>query len=72
MGGNLIGCGQADTDTHDEDGQQCDEHPAGALKAVLEGYATEHPPFYLYYPEHNRRLKLLRLLIDFLASKRPS
>ena len=49
-----------------------DDLEAGTLKAVLEGYATDHPPFYLYYPEANKRLKLLRLLVDFLASKRAS
>lgn len=43
---------------------------AGALEAVLEDFVTEHPPFYLYYPEHNKNLSLLRLLIDFLVSKR--
>jgi hypothetical protein len=30
------------------------------------------PAFYLYFPEQNRRLKLLRLFIDFLASRRES
>jgi hypothetical protein len=31
-------------------------------------------PFFLYHPEQNRRLKLLRLFVDFLVairSKRP-
>ncbi|HZF36309.1 MAG TPA: LysR family transcriptional regulator [Candidatus Angelobacter sp.] len=45
---------------------------AGALETVLDPYVTELPPFYLYYPEQNRRLELLRVFIDFLASKRES
>ena len=47
-----------------------DDLQAGALETVLDPYVTELPPYYLYYPEQNRRLELLRLFIDFLASKR--
>ncbi len=47
-----------------------DDLRAGALETVLDPYVTELPPYYLYYPEQNRRLELLRLFIDFLASKR--
>jgi len=34
------------------------------LETVLEDYCTEHPPFFLYYPEQNRRLELLRVFIE--------
>lgn len=47
-----------------------DDIRAGALETVLDPYVMKLPPFYLYYPEQNRRLELLRLFIDFLASKR--
>lgn len=47
-----------------------DDLQAGALETVLDPYVTELPPFYLYHPEQNRRLELLRLFIDFLASRR--
>lgn len=43
-----------------------DELRAGGLESLLEDYVAEHPPFYLYFPAQNRRLELLRLLIDFL------
>ena len=44
--------------------------PAFPLETVLDPYVTILPPYYLYYPEQNRRLELLRLFSDFLASKR--
>ena len=47
-----------------------DEIGAGAVETVLDAYVTEMPALYLYYPEQNRRLELLRLFIDFLASRR--
>ncbi|MEM7225766.1 MAG: LysR family transcriptional regulator [Pseudomonadota bacterium] len=47
-----------------------DHLASGALESVLEPYVTELPPFYLYYPEPNRRLELLRLFVDFLIVKR--
>ncbi len=43
---------------------------AGTLQTVLDAFALEHPPFFLYYPEHNRHLDLLRLFIDFLDARR--
>jgi len=49
-----------------------DDLQAGALETVLDPYVPKLPPYYLYYPEQNRRLELLRLFIDFLASKRAS
>ncbi len=45
-----------------------DDLKSGALETVLDPYVAKLPPFYLYYPEQNRRLELLRLFIDFLAS----
>ena len=47
-----------------------DDLQSGALETVLDSYVTTLPPFYLYYPEQNRRLELLRLFIDFLVAKR--
>lgn len=49
-----------------------DDVQAGALETVLDPYVAALPPYYLYYPEQNRRLELLRLFVDFLASKRES
>lgn len=42
----------------------------GTLQTVLDAYALEHPPFFLYYPEQNRHLDLLRLFIDFMSARR--
>lgn len=47
-----------------------EEIKSGALETVLDQYVTELPALYLYYPEQNSRLELLRLFIDFLISKR--
>lgn len=47
-----------------------DDLQSGALETVLDSYVTTLPPFYLYYPEQNRRLELLRLFIDFLVARR--
>ncbi len=43
---------------------------SGSLETVLDPYARELPPFYLYYPEQNRRVECLRLFIDCLVSHR--
>lgn len=43
---------------------------AGTLETVLDRFVGEMPPYYLYYPEQNRRLELLRLFIDFLVARR--
>ena len=43
---------------------------SGELEAVLDSYTTEMPPFYLYYPEQNKRVECLRLLVDFLVAHR--
>ncbi len=45
---------------------------SGALETVLDPYVAKLSAYHLYYPEQNRRLELLRLFIDFLASKRES
>jgi len=47
-----------------------EELAAGRLETVLGAYTPEHPPFFLYYTEQNRRLELLRVLIDFLRDRR--
>lgn len=47
-----------------------DHLASGALETVLAPYTPDHPPFFLYYPEQNRRLELLRVLIDFLQTHR--
>lgn len=44
-----------------------DHLQSGALVSLLDPYVVPLPPFYLYYPEQNRRLELLRLFIDFLV-----
>jgi DNA-binding transcriptional LysR family regulator len=49
-----------------------DDLQTGALETVLDSYAPDMPAFYLYFPEQNRRLELLRLFIDFLTSNRDS
>ncbi|WP_306116322.1 MULTISPECIES: LysR family transcriptional regulator [unclassified Roseovarius] len=41
-----------------------------SLEVILESFAREMPPFYLYYPEQNRRVECLRLLIDYLVAHR--
>lgn len=47
------------------------EHLAsGDLEEVLAPYARQLPPFYLYYPEQNKRVECLRLLIDRLVAHR--
>ena len=47
-----------------------DELEAGVLETVLDNYVTPMPAMYLYYPEQNGRIELLRLFIDFLVSRR--
>lgn len=43
---------------------------SGRLESVLDGFVLEHPPFFLYYPEQNRRLGLLRVFLDFLSKSK--
>lgn len=47
-----------------------DHLKAGTLESLLDPYVTTLPPYYLYYPEQNRRLELLRLFVDFLTARR--
>lgn len=48
-----------------------EEHlKSGELEQILSPYARELPPFYLYYPEQNKRVECLRLLIDCLVAHR--
>ncbi len=41
----------------------------GDLEMILEPYVKDLPPFYIYYPEQNRRVECLKLLVEFLRSK---
>ncbi|MGB3178485.1 MAG: ArdC-like ssDNA-binding domain-containing protein [Albidovulum sp.] len=43
-----------------------DHLKTGDLELLLEPFAKDLPPFYIYYPEQNKRVECLRLLIDFL------
>ena len=43
-----------------------DQLEAGALRTVLDSYTKDLPPFYIYYPEQNKRVECLRLFVDFL------
>lgn len=45
------------------------ELATGTLESILDPYAIEHPPFYLYYPDQNRRFELLRLFIEFFRAQ---
>lgn len=45
---------------------------SGELELVLQDYARDLPPFYVYYPKQNRRVECLRLFVDFLKSRRSS
>ena len=41
----------------------------GDLQLLLASYAKDLPPFYIYYPEQNRRVECLRLLVEFLKDR---
>ncbi len=47
-----------------------DHLESGDLETVLDPYVRKLPPFYLYYPEQNKRIECLRLFIDCLVSYR--
>ncbi len=47
-----------------------EELDAGLLETVLDPFVTDMPALYLYYPEQNRRLEMLRLFIDVLVARR--
>ncbi|MEM9279465.1 MAG: LysR family transcriptional regulator [Pseudomonadota bacterium] len=44
------------------------------LRILLEPFAKDLPPFYIYYPEQNKHVECLRLFVDFLkgGSKKQS
>lgn len=46
-----------------------DHLKTGDLQAVLEPYAKDLPPFYIYYPKQNKRVECLRVLVDFLKAR---
>lgn len=46
-----------------------DHLKTGDLQPLLEPYVKDLPPFYIYYPEQNRRVECLKLLVEFLRSK---
>jgi len=41
----------------------------GDLQTLLEPYAQDLPPFYIYYPEQNKRVECLKLLVEFLRTR---
>lgn len=41
----------------------------GELETLLEPYTKDLPPFYIYYPEQNKRVECLKLLVQFLKSQ---
>jgi DNA-binding transcriptional LysR family regulator len=41
----------------------------GGLQTLLEPYAQDLPPFYIYYPEQNKRVECLKLLVEFLRAR---
>jgi len=47
-----------------------DQIPSGALQTLLETFTKDLPPFYIYYPEQNRRVECLKLLVAHLKSRR--
>jgi DNA-binding transcriptional LysR family regulator len=44
------------------------EIAAGALETVLDNFTVRWPPYYLFFPEQNRRLEILRVFVDLLAA----
>lgn len=42
----------------------------GELETLLEPFAKDLPPFYIYYPEQNKRVECLRLFVACLKSHR--
>ncbi|WP_166417964.1 LysR family transcriptional regulator [Cochlodiniinecator piscidefendens] len=45
-----------------------DRLDSGELETILSEYSKDLPPFYLYYPEQNRRIECLRVFIDYLIA----
>lgn len=46
-----------------------DHLKTGDLETLLEPYVKDLPAFYIYYPEQNKRVECLKLLVEFLRSK---
>lgn len=46
-----------------------DHIKTGELKTLLQRFTKELPPFYIYYPEQNKRVECLRLFVEFLKSR---
>jgi DNA-binding transcriptional LysR family regulator len=46
-----------------------DHLKTGELTTLLDPYTKELPPFYIYYPEQNKRVECLRLLVEFLKAQ---
>ena len=46
-----------------------DHLKTGDLETLLEPYVKDLPPFYIYYPERNKRVECLRLLVEFLRAQ---
>lgn len=46
-----------------------DHLKTGDLETLLEPYVKDLPPFYVYYPEQNKRVECLKLLVEFLRSQ---
>jgi DNA-binding transcriptional LysR family regulator len=44
---------------------------AGRLESVLDSYAVERPGYFLYYPQANAQIEVLRQFVDFMRD-RPS
>lgn len=46
-----------------------DHLKTGELELLLEPFVKDLPPFYIYYPEQNKRVECLRLLVEFLRAQ---
>ncbi len=45
-----------------------DHLETGKLEMLLDPFTKDLPPFYIYYPEQNKRVECLRLFVSFLKS----
>ncbi|MBG6177454.1 DNA-binding transcriptional LysR family regulator [Labrenzia sp. EL_208] len=46
-----------------------DHLKTGELATLLEPFARDLPPFYLYFPKQNKRVECLRLLVNFMKNQ---
>ena len=46
-----------------------DHLETGKLNIILAAYSKDLPPFYIYYPEQNKRVECLRLFVEFLKGQ---